>query len=196
MKPLAIDLFCGLSEPQLLGAAYAAVEQFVARWAKDPHHVTLRVGRQPPSAVALELRFVRDLQNALLSARFARLRHLWIAPRQTIERRVFARTLRLVLGAPLRVFAPRPDLAKAPRRRRCAICRAVPSIAARRHDFKVGAAPQAFAAALSRSLVLLASHAPRATCAVAGAPLPVGSYGAKRCGALPARQIVHRLTVA
>lgn len=43
MNPLAIDLFCGLFQTQLMFSADATIKQFMASWAKQPDHVTLSI---------------------------------------------------------------------------------------------------------------------------------------------------------
>src|SRR5882672_5072120 len=71
MKPLAIDLFCGLRQPEGSPRANPAIKQFVAGGAEYPNHVTLGVGNDAPCAVSLVLRLVRHLKNAIFSAGFA-----------------------------------------------------------------------------------------------------------------------------
>lgn len=43
MKPLAIDLFCGLFQAKLVRRGYAIIQQFMAGRAQHPKHVALRV---------------------------------------------------------------------------------------------------------------------------------------------------------
>lgn len=91
MKPLAIDLFCGLRrQAQLLGRANLLVEQLVAGGAENPNHVALQVGNNPPSAIALVLRFVRDLHDTGLAARLTRSRHIRTPPPESTENSVLA----------------------------------------------------------------------------------------------------------
>ncbi|MCK9994095.1 MAG: hypothetical protein Dbin4_02615 [Alphaproteobacteria bacterium] len=83
--PLAIDLFCGLFKPKLCLCTNASVQQFMACWAKNPDHVPLSVGYNPPCPISLEIRFMRDLKNPMLAARFAGIRHIWVAALQSVD---------------------------------------------------------------------------------------------------------------
>ncbi len=71
VKPLAIDLFCGLRDAELAGRANLTVKQLVACRAEYPEHVPLRVAHQPTSAIAPELWAMGNFHDASLSAGFA-----------------------------------------------------------------------------------------------------------------------------
>ena len=88
-KPLAIDLFCGLSKPKFLLRAYPVIKKLVTRRAQYPDHVSLGVLCEPPRAVSIEFRAVRNLKNSILATCFACPRHVRIAPAQPIDRHVF-----------------------------------------------------------------------------------------------------------
>lgn len=195
-KPLAIDLYCGLFEAQLLPRADSAIEQLVTCGAEYPHHVALRVGGEAPRAVALEIRFMRDLKDAVLAAGFACVWHAWIAALQSVQRRVLVGAVGFVLRSSLRILASRPRLAQFSRRPDGAIGGAVAAVAVRRLDREVRAASCAIATAFRCALVLVSSYAPSSLCAVVAAPLLIGPDCSERRRTLSAKQIVHWRIVA
>lgn len=195
MRPLAIDLYCGLPEAQLFSGADAAIKKLVAGGAQYPNHVTLSVGRQPPRAVAFERRLVRYLQNAIFAARFAGGRHFGISTLQSVQCGILVGTGGLILGASFRIFPPRPSLSQFARGRSGAFNGAVATVAVRRLYLKVRSAPTAIASRFRRAFVLLSSDASRARGAIGRAPFFVRSAGAEGGGALTARQFVHRGTL-
>lgn len=74
MKPLCIDLFCGLGllvEPELFRRADAFVEQLVTGGAKNPDHVRAAVLHFPTLAIASEFRTVREFNNSAFTAGLA-----------------------------------------------------------------------------------------------------------------------------
>lgn len=96
MKPVAIDLFCGLSKPELLDAANATIKKLVASGAQNPNHVPLRVGHQPPRSITLVLWLMRHFKNAAFSARLASCRQVGAPPSKSRQHRVAIRTARVV----------------------------------------------------------------------------------------------------
>ncbi|MEQ1888061.1 MAG: hypothetical protein ABL951_02640 [Alphaproteobacteria bacterium] len=71
MKPLAIDLCCGLFQTKLLLRTNPFIKQLVAGWAKHPDHMPVCVCHYSPCAISLIIRSMRHLKDASLTARFA-----------------------------------------------------------------------------------------------------------------------------
>jgi hypothetical protein len=99
VKPLAIDLFCGLDlfQAKFFWCANALVDQFMASGAKNPDHMWLGVLHLSPRTVALEFRTVGQFQYPTLSAGLARLREFWMFPSDPCHNsRIFVRAARIV----------------------------------------------------------------------------------------------------
>lgn len=80
MKPLCIDLFCGLLKSQFFRRADPLVQQFMASWAQNPDHVGFSVLHFPPCPIAGEFGPMGELQHAALTTRLARLREFRVLP--------------------------------------------------------------------------------------------------------------------
>lgn len=134
--PLAIDLYCGLSEPKLLLRAQPAIKQLVTSGAKKPNHMALSVGDYLPCAVAFKLRSVSDFKNAILTARLAGSRQVRIPSAESAYDGVLERSARIIeLSSVWPVEMESSALGA--RRLPCAFRRAVTSIRARRRDVKM-----------------------------------------------------------
>lgn len=97
MKPLAIDLFCGLaSKSELRGRADTFVQQLVTGRAKNPDHMPLAVRHDAPASLALKARTMCDLYDTGLAARFAGRRKVWILAPQTRGHYITIGTTRVV----------------------------------------------------------------------------------------------------
>jgi hypothetical protein len=72
VKPLAIDLFCGLGQFEFCGSADTAVKQLVARRAEHPEHVRLAVLHLAPHTISSMLWTVGQFDDSSLTARLTR----------------------------------------------------------------------------------------------------------------------------
>lgn len=97
MKPLAIDLYCGLVlKAEFLWRTNAFVQKLVARRAQNPDHVSLAIRHQAPTAFALEARAMRNLDNAGLAASLATFWKVWILSSKACRYRVFVWPTRVI----------------------------------------------------------------------------------------------------
>jgi hypothetical protein len=190
-KPLAIDLFCGLFEPQFFCGAYAAIKKLVAGRAKNPDHVPLCIGGQAPSAVSLELRLMRYFENAVFAASLTSVWHLRPSSFEPIERRIFEVALCLVLGSPFWIFPPRPFLSQVTGGRNRASHGTISTVAIRWLYIEMSSAAKAVATILCGAFMLFSANASGALRAIIRAPFFIGSNGPKRCAALSAKEIIH-----
>lgn len=193
--PLAIDLCCGLCEPEFGLRANAAVEQLVARWAKHPEHVPLRVADERPGAVAGKFRLVRDLQDAILAAAFARRGNVRVSAAHPVELGVLIGSARVVFPLPRRI-APRPNASKLACGFPRAIRRAVTLIGAGRDNLKMSAAARAVFSRRRHVGLFTPAAATGPSRAAGGAIEFVRPYGLERCGAITTGQIIHSGAIA
>lgn len=195
-KPLAIDLFCGLSQPKFCRCANAAIKELVTCRAENPNHMWLCVGYQAPSPVAFMRWLVCDLKDTVLAARLARTWHLWPSFCETIERQVFEIALLLVERSALLVFSRRPYSAQLTACFVRAGSGAIAPVRAWRNNIKMRPAFRAITAVICRSLMFMASDSTRALCAIIAAPFGVRSLGFERGSTQLANQIVHRKIIS
>lgn len=94
MKPLVIDLFCGLglSQPKFCLGAYSSVQKFMACRAENPDHVRLSVLHLPPNSIPAVVWLVREFNNSAFTARLARSRQIGVFAAQSNN---YARVLEL-----------------------------------------------------------------------------------------------------
>jgi hypothetical protein len=179
MRPLAIDLYCGLdlSEAEFLLRAYAAIKQLVTGRTKNPDHMRLRIGGESPSTITFVRRAMSDLQYPSLSARLTGTRHIRPSPREPVERHVLEISLLLIERATLLVFACRPKAAKLARRLVGASRRAISLVRVGRRDVKVLAAFFAIASVLRRALVFVPPYSSSPLRTLIAAPLCIGPSG-------------------
>lgn len=146
-KPLAIDLFCGLFQAELFRSGYTFVQNLVASWAKNPYHVSLAIGHQPPAPVTLETWAMRNLNNASLTAYLAGGREVWIFSSEAHGNGVSvwpARVIDLLNSGVLAMEGAALNF----RSFGCATVRAVALVAIRRRDIKMLSAYSAITAKL------------------------------------------------
>lgn len=189
-NPLAIDLFCGLFQPQVLLATDVTVEQLVACGTKNPKHVPLCVGSQAPCAVALKFGTVSNLHDARFAARLARRWHVRKFGQQAIKFGVFARPSRIVnfLNAG---FAPMEEALALARRFHGTFFRAIPLVCIRQNDFEVGAARSAVSPVFCH-VKLFEPSSPSGSLSVGiRTPFFVWPYRLKSRPATFAKQIIH-----
>jgi hypothetical protein len=179
MKPLAIDLFCGLSKPKFLGRTYVAIKKLVAGWAQNPDHMTLRIRGQTPRAVPFELWLVCYLKNARFTTRLAGSWHLWPTARQSVECNIFELSPLLIERPTFFVLARRPLSAKFAGRLVGTLCRTIALVSARRDNRKMYAASSAVPAFFGNAFVLIAMDAPGALCTFVATPFLIGLRGSK-----------------
>jgi hypothetical protein len=196
MKPLAVDLFCGLRrEPQLHGRANALVQQLVARRAENPDHFALTVRHQPPSPISFMAGPVGDFEHPRLTACLARCRQIGVLAAQALQRSVFVGPTRIVdlLHARL-AFMERPPLRLG---RLCGARRgAVALVAAGWRDVEVRSADAAVSPGRGH-IALLSTPAPANPALAAwGAIKFIRALCLERCAAIGAEQIVHSGGVA
>lgn len=148
MRPLCIDLFCGLvsRQTEFFLRADPAVQQLVTGRAKHPDHVRLAVLHLAPRAVPTVLRAVREFNNPTLATRLA---SGWNRREATTnarhDARVLERPARVVGALAFRVPAlERPTLLLRGLTR--ATLRAVAAITRRWRDIEVFAADPAVSA--------------------------------------------------
>ena len=82
MKPLAIDLYCGLRlglcQPEFRGRANAAIQEFMTGRTEHPDHVRLAVLHLAPHAVSSVFRFVGQFKDSRFAAGLTRARQFWV----------------------------------------------------------------------------------------------------------------------
>lgn len=196
MKPLAIDLFCGLFQAEFLLGAYASVEQLVARRAKYPDHMPLRVTGQPPCAVTLKLWAMRDFENAGFAARLACFRHPWISTPKAVDSDIFVLSFRLVGWPANLVFSPRPCLAKISRGLNGTQIGAISPIGVGWLYRKMRAAAGTIATAIRCAFVFRPTNSACAPGAIAAAPFLIWSDSMEWRGTLPTKQIIHTVGIS
>lgn len=191
MKPVAIDLFCGLGrKPQLGWRANALVQELVTGRTEYPNHLAATVGHQAPGTVALVPRPMRNLQDARLSASLAGSRKVRILATEPLLRSVRVRTARVVdfLDAGF-AFVKSAALCLRALGRACG--GAIALVAIGRRDAEVFAAHTTVATGGSY-VVLLATSAPtNARLTFRGAVEFVRALGLKCGAAIDTKQIVH-----
>ena len=194
-KPLAIDLFCGLLEPELRWGADALVEKLVACRAQNPDHMPLAVRHKSPSAVALKAGPVSDFDNSRFATRFAHNRYIRIAAPQALKSNVSIRASRVIFA--LRVgfcFVERLTL-----RLSCFCCadfRAIALIAVRRRNIEMRTAYAAVASFLCYVILLAAPQPTSAALAFDRTIKLIGTLGFKIAAAIIAGKIVHHRKLA
>lgn len=183
MKPLAIDLFCGLFQAKFFGRGNAFVQQFVTSGTENPEHVTLRISDASPCPISPEVRLVRYFHNPTFAARFTGVRNVLVAPPKAIEDRVCAITrlaLLLVKRAAFLILPASPETAKLSRSPSRTYIRAIALIGIRWRDGKVRAASLAVTPRFCRSFVFFTPDSPSPLSAVIAAPFFVWSYRRER----------------
>lgn len=191
MKPLAIDLFCGLLQAKRLLAANAVVQKLVACRAKNPEHVPLRVGHEAVCPAPLEAWLVGDLYNSAFAARLTCRRQIRVLSTKARETRVPVRSPRVVSSLRFRMTAMKhPSLS--PRSFARAILRAVSPISVGWCDGEV-LATACTVSPRSRDVALLTSApATGASLAWRGAIELVRPLSDELFAAVGAKQIVHK----
>jgi len=179
-----------LFQPKLVRRADAAIDELVARRAKNPKHVPLGIADKCPSSVARELWFVRDLQNARLSATFARRGNVGISSPHPIEFRVFVGAARIIASL-TRGISASPNPAQLARCLACAFSGAIALIRAWRNDVEVRSAPWTILSGGRDVRLFSASASACATSATLRAIELIRPYGAERCGAITTGQVIH-----
>jgi hypothetical protein len=192
MKPLAIDLFCGLSQPEFFLRANVTIKKLVAGRTQNPDHVRLRVGDEPPCALTPMRRSMGYLKNASLAAGLAGARHFWPSSREPIKRHVFEFPRLFVERSSLLVFASRPLPTQFTRRRVGALHGAVSLVRVWQNDRKMPATSSAVLAFFHSALVFVATNATGALSAAIGAPFLVGLGGGEGRSAQLTEQFIHR----
>lgn len=189
-EPLAIDLFCGLSQPEFIGSAYLFVDKLVARWAKNPDHVPLAIRHDPPSAVAFMAGPVRYLQNPAFSACLARLRDVRVFSAQPLKRSIFVWAPRIVDF--LEVWFPFVERSallfccNSP-----ALSRAISLVAVWPFDRETVSADRTVAAGFRDIGLFAAPKPPSAALARGGAISLVWPFRMELAAAFGAKQIIH-----
>jgi hypothetical protein len=196
MKPLAIDLFCGLDQPEFGLRADASVKKLVAGRTENPDHVPLCVGSQTPCAVSLELWLVCYFEDARFTTGLTGPWHFWPSARKPIECNIFELPLLFVERPTLFVLARRPLSAKFARCLIGAFCRTIALVCTWRSDRKMPATSSTISAFFGSSFMLVAANASSALCASIAAPFLIGFRGLKSCAAQLTGQIVHRKIIA
>lgn len=188
---LAIDLFCGLPKSEFFAAANMMIKQFVACGAQNPDHVSQGIGHNFPRSVPLELRFMRDFENAIFSAAFACDWQVGILSAQSAKNAILKGPSRIIDFLDVR-FSAMKCAALLTRGFTSALWRTVTTICVRRHYFEMRRTTQTITANL-RHIHLLATP-PATSARLAGwrAIELVGTFGQKSCVAIRAKQVVHR----
>jgi hypothetical protein len=194
MKPLAIDLYCGVCQAKFSLRANASVQEFVTGGAQYPEHARLRISNDAPRTISLELWTVGDLKNAPLSTGLARLRQIAAPARQAIEHCVPERSVSIVERL-LSWMAAHPNPAVIARGLAGAIVRTISAVRAGGPDDE----GRPTSAALGRRnfvRLLSAPDAPGSTLATGGAVALIWAPRLKICGTFSANEIIHGGAIA
>ena len=191
MKPLAVDLCCGLRQAEFFLRAYAAVQELMTGRTEYPEHMPSQICGNTPRAIALVRRPVSYLKNSRLATGFARSGNVRVSATEPSKHRVPAFSLRLIVGTPFLVFAARPQPTQFTRRRHRARGAAIATVCAWRNNLEMGPAPTTQATVFRSAFMLLAANPASALRAVAAAPLLVGALRAERLIAESASQVMH-----
>ena len=165
MKPLAIDLFCGLFQAEFLLRADAAIKKLVACGAKNPNHVGLSITGQSPSAIPFKFWSVSDFEDAFLSARFTCFWHVGISATEAVQRYILKLALGFVDWSPGFIFSSCPCLSQISSAFNRAFIRTISSIGIWRRDVKMRSAPQAIATRLRNVSLFPSASTPNTTLA-------------------------------
>jgi hypothetical protein len=188
--PLAIDLFCGLSQSQFFSRANSTIKQLVAGRTQNPDHVPLSVSNHFPCTISLVLWLMRNLKNAALSARFAGIREVRIFPSKAPKNGILEWPSQIIYFLDMR-FASMKCTSLFARCLACAVGRAIPLIRIGRHDVEMRFATETVATRLCDIGLFAASASARAslTC---GRTVPlVWPHRLEFSSAIHAEQIVH-----
>jgi hypothetical protein len=199
MKPLCIDLFCGLvlRQPKLLYREYSAIKQLVARRTQNPNHVRLRVFHLAPHAISTVFRLMRQLDNSILSAGLTGFWQVWeFASQAGNHARIFERSSCVINCLGTRIL----PVKRAPlhlRRLSSAILGAVASVTIWRRNLEVRATYTAIPS-IASNICLFAASFPSGTClASQGAVLLVWPFCVELSAAPTTEQIIrHDLRLA
>lgn len=181
MKPLAIDLFCGLLQAQFVLRTDAAVEKLVAGRTKNPDHMRLSVRSKSPSSIALMRWPVCNLKNTIFTARLTRTRHFGPSTRKSVKCHIFEVSFLFVEWAAFLVFACRPNAPKFARSLIGAFHRTISLVRVGWNNIKMFAAFSAIPAILRRTFMLISPNAASPLGAVVATPLLVGFGCFKGC---------------
>ncbi len=175
MKPIAIDLFCGLGlfQPEFINRANFTIKKFMACWTKNPNHVTLHISSSSPSTIAFMVWAMRNFQDAFFSTGFARSGYIGTSALESIDRCVFIFPFLFIQWPALLIFSPSPNAAKFPRGLASTFHRAISLICIRRHYSEVLSALPAICAIFRSAFVLISSNSPSALRAVITAPFSI-----------------------
>jgi hypothetical protein len=136
-NPLAIDLFCGLFEPEFFARAYFSVKKLVAGWAQYPNHVRLSVASQSPSPISLELWAMSNLKDTRLSTSLACLWHIGVSAAKSIQGHIFEFASSFISWSTGFIFSPCPYFTQVSSGRNGAFVRAISSVGVRRKYIKM-----------------------------------------------------------
>lgn len=194
-RPLAIDLYCGLSQAKFGLSAYTAIKELVACRAEYPDHVPLAVFHHAPCALSFKAGAVRNLYNSVFAASFALSRKVRIFSLKALKTAVLIRSHGIVDFLDIRLsFMKGPALR--PRNFASALLGAISLVCVGGCDREVCATLAAIAAVFSGSFVLPAPDPSSPLRTVATAPFLVWSYCLEWLGTLAAKQIIHSAGVS
>ena len=195
MKPLAIDLFCGLFQSELFPAANATVKKLVARRTEKPDHMALRVGHDAPSPIPLELWLVRYLKDAIFATGFAGHRQIGASPPKSVDDRVLEGSARVIDLLDMRLAAMK-FAALLPSGLARALFRAIATVGAGRHNLEMLRAAETVAAGCRHVELLFAPYAPSTRLAFHRAIELVGTLRREATATIGAKQIIHQVGIA
>lgn len=192
---LAIDLFCGLDQPQIFLRANSAIKKLVARRAENPYHMSLAVGHEAPRTIPFEPGPMRYLNHSGLSARLASQRHIGIATLHPLQPNVSVWSSGVIFSLFLRIFA-----VKGFALRFCGRCgadlRAIALVAVRRLNVKMRTADTAISTVFRDVGLFAASATPCAALARKRAVFFIWPLSREFCRTINAEQFVHWMDVA
>lgn len=195
MKPLAIDLFCGLSEPELCWGANMLVDKFVTRRTKNPDHVALAIRHEAPCAIAFEPGLMCDFNYSVFTTCFARRWKIWIAPLQSFQSNISIGTPGIIFTL-LAWFLLMKRLPLCFSGTRGACLRAIALVTVRRLNAEVRAADTAITTILRNIGLFATAQSSSAALASGRAITFIRTFGLKCLGTFDAENIVHGLSIA
>ena len=188
MKPLAIDLYCGLEsgEMKVFRRADATIKKLVASRAKNPDHMGFGVRHNPPRAISLVPWLMCYFKYPTFPAGLARYREIRIFSPQAPNHRVLEGPACIVQ---FRFFwmSAHPQFSEIASRIPAAIFRAISLIGAWRRDIEVVAALGAVPSGFSDVALLTPSAASNAGLATIGAVSLIWPLGCENLSAIGAR---------
>ena len=186
----ALDLFCGLFQPEFLLCAKPTIKQLVAGRAKYPDHVTLRVRHYPPRTVSLVFRLVCHLKDTHFATGFTGGRQIRVSAAQSPNYRILEWAPRVVdfLNPG---FASHEIAPLSPRRFTRAILGAIATVRAWWCDLEVRSALETVAPSFSDVVLLLAPNSASPRLAARRTISFIWPFCLERPRTFYAKQIIH-----